>query len=156
MTPDKKHEVFDNTGAKPGKLSIAIGAAAIVFGVALFGFSKMNSEQAEQGNSPASQSTGGGYWYSDAPIEGMTFSGFLGASPEDQSAVAAMYLSDTLWKDSLESDADHEALRAAAAQLITQTVLLVASDISIESDISDVFAQIVEKKENVALLAPSQ
>ncbi len=160
--PQPTHEVFGSFGTNRTKK--LVGAALVllvVFGVAAFTFmdsgtqgtlpqESVAQEQAPNEPPPPPRS----YWYSDAPIADMTFGNFLGGEPKQTHAIAAHYLSSTLWKDQLNPVTNHDELRPYAEKLVAQTILLVASNTPLEKNISDVFAGIIEKPENRKLLAP--
>ncbi len=93
-------------------------------------------------------------WYSSAPIKTMTFADFLIATEEEQISVAALYLSDTLWKDYFTRSENHENLRRPSQRLVKETMLMVASDVAIEAELSGVFASIIAKPETAKALRP--
>lgn len=152
------HEVYVNPNAK--RVQKIVGAAVVLLlilgGVGVFTYMNSRSQQPAQ-QDPAPQEPPPPlrtYWYSDAPILEKTFGDFLGSTQEDTNAAAALFLSGTLWKDRLDPAADHEEIRPYAGKLVTQTVLLVASDTPLDAKLSDVFAGIIAKPENKSLLVP--
>jgi hypothetical protein len=160
--PRPTHEIYASSGAKRAQKIVGVGGIILVIlgGTVLFNYSKSGTEESVS-QKPAPQEVPSPvappsrtYWYSDGGIADMTFASFLGAKPEQTHAVAGLFLSGTLWIDRLDPATDHEELRPSAAKLVTQTVLLVASDTPLDAKIADIFAGIIEKPENRTLLGP--
>lgn len=147
-TPDPAHEVYVNPATERMQLLVRVGPVLLVVLALVFGYLYI-STRAPEDTTPAVQ-----YWYSSAPIKGMTFNDLLFAEPDIQQSVAGHYLAQTTWKQYLALYTSHEAVKPAANELVKQTVLLVASDTPLEADIKTVFDGIIADPVKNSMLAP--